>query len=720
MSNPGAPREEASKEQKAVPITSEPRHGQLIVHNGKNYTTIKEGLAYILAPAESRPSAASKSEKSQDAPPQSVFYNPIQQFNRDLSVLAIKVFGQERLPLKKKSRSENKDRRAKKSKKRKRQDVEGGQSLKNGSIEESDSPQEPDPPTEESATLEDQHEDGNNQESHPEGATDKAEQERTPTQFRILDALSATGLRALRYAHEIPFATSITANDLSQEATRAIKLNVQHNKLEDRIQTKTMNALAYMYSGVGMPPGQGVPFKYDVIDLDPYGTAGPFLDAAVQAVGDGGLLCVTCTDSGVFASVGYPEKTYALYGGTPIKGFHSHEGGLRLILHAIASSAARYGLAMEPLLSLSIDFYARVFVKIRRSPQEVKFLAGKTMLVYGCSSGCGAWTTQLLGRNHEHVGKKGGKTIKHSLAQAPSAPQNCEHCGTRTHLGGPMYAGPIHSAPFIRRLLEELATLSPETYGTKPRMEGMLSTALEELSVSDPSPPPDPSTTNPTNPSLQTYNPGELDHHPFYFSYHSISKILHCITPNESAIRGALLHLGYRVTRTHAAPGCIKTDAPWRVIWQVMREWIRQRAPVKEGTLKPTNVGWKILHPEEVRKSAENRSPSREKKVGEAGGVEVEVVFDEELGARKDIGKKLMRYQPNPRPNWGPMNRARSSGKETSPKEAANSAAAAAAATAEAQKPEGEGDTKMGEDGGDKMDVDVEVADGQGGAVGGP
>ena len=35
--------------------------------------------------------------------------------------------------------------------------------------------------------------------------------------------------------------------------------------------------------------------RYDVIDLDPYGTACPFLDSAVQAVTDGGLLCVTCT-----------------------------------------------------------------------------------------------------------------------------------------------------------------------------------------------------------------------------------------------------------------------------------------------------------------------------------------------------------------------------------------------------------------------------------------
>jgi tRNA (guanine26-N2/guanine27-N2)-dimethyltransferase len=62
-----------------------------------------------------------------------------------------------------------------------------------------------------------------------------------------------------------------------------------------------------------------------VVDLDPYGTAAPFLDAAVQCVNDGGkasmkhgvqgmtwpwpgLLCVTCTDLAVLAGTNYPEK----------------------------------------------------------------------------------------------------------------------------------------------------------------------------------------------------------------------------------------------------------------------------------------------------------------------------------------------------------------------------------------------------------------------------
>jgi len=35
-----------------------------------------------------------------------------------------------------------------------------------------------------------------------------------------------------------------------------------------------------------------------------------------------------------------------------------------------------------------------------------------------------------------------------------------------------------------------------------------------------------------------------------------------------------------------------------------------------------------------------------------------EVVFDEKLGMERDA-KRLVRYQINPRENWGPMNRAK-------------------------------------------------------------
>ncbi|KAI5283110.1 RNA methyltransferase tRNA(m5U54)methyltransferase, partial [Ascosphaera aggregata] len=334
-------------------IYSAPAQGQLVSHNGSLYQTVKEGGAFILTPQkqetkeEARGESAGHKGRRSGTRAHTVFYNPIQQFNRDLSVLAIRAFGEHVIAEKKKylekaSRRQN----LKHGVKRKRQDDqnENGQSS-TAEISET------------LGVAEEQDASEAQRSAENAGAGVKS---KTPN-FSILDALSATGLRALRYAKEIPFATRIVANDLSGSAIAAIKLNITHNGVSHIVEPNKGDACSYMYKVAGNEAsGTG---KFDVIDLDPYGTAAPFMGAAVQAVSNGGLLCVTCTDAGVFASNGYPEKAFALYGGMTMKGPHSHEGGLRLILNAIATSAAKYGLAIEPLLSLSVDFYARVFVR---------------------------------------------------------------------------------------------------------------------------------------------------------------------------------------------------------------------------------------------------------------------------------------------------------------------------------------------------------------------
>ncbi|KAF1348641.1 S-adenosyl-L-methionine-dependent methyltransferase [Delphinella strobiligena] len=631
-------------------IDSPPAPGQLIEHNGITYTTIKEGLAHILVPPNARTEQDTKgSKKGEDGAgevQQSVFYNPIQQFNRDLSVLAIKAFGEDVCARRRQKSQQN---RAKRDKKRQTKDRDGDAksvpaSTTNGT----------------SATVEEN--------GHAEVQTN----EYIP-KFRILDALSATGLRALRYAKEITFATSVVSNDMSEAAVASIALNVRHNNLTSKIQPSTGNAIGHMYQAAYATPGSSTEAwaqgKYDVVDLDPYGTAVPFLDAATQCLNDGGMLCVTCTDAGVFASCGYVEKTFSLYGGLPIKGPHSHEAGLRLILYSIATAAGKYGIAIEPLLSLSIDYYARVFVRAKKSPADVKFLSGKTMLVHQCDGGCGAWQTQYLAR---HTAQAGRTNFKHAAAQSTSD-KNCPHCGFKTHVAGPMWGGPIHNPYFIKRILDSLPKADKETYQTTQRIEGMLTSALDELDVLPPTAltVKDTERESPLIPALPHH---AQDPHPFFFIPSNLAKILHCQAPSEAAVKGALRKAGFAATRSHCKPGTIKTQASWEMVWEIMREWVRQKAPIKEGKVREKMSGWKILQEEKTKTAEEEEktkkaeedskkvatSPSRARRGSFVAEdvKKIKIVFDEKLG-KDNPGKKLTRYQVNPRDNWGPMSRAK-------------------------------------------------------------
>lgn len=733
-----------------------------VTYDGKIYNIAREGTAEIL---DLKREADPKSTKNKS---QSVFYNPVQQYNRDLSVLAIRAFGDDLAAIRRarqERRVANLAQGKQRGQKRKRlqadglKDAEEPVAIKNksdeGTVLPNEAVNELNPAAEgpkdqneaplieaggnvqaegqkwpwevhDSAKAGGENMKGNviDGVSGETGVEKGADTRPAQPSFRILDALSATGLRALRYAKEIPMATTITANDLSSSATASIKLNAEHNKLSDKINPTTSDAIEHMHRAAARAAGG--PMNYHVIDLDPYGTAAPFLDAAVRAIVDGGLLCVTCTDAGVFASLGYLEKTYSQYGGLPLKGAHAHEGGLRLILHAIATSAARYGIAIEPLLSLSIDFYARVFVRIHHSPVEVKFLASKTMVVYNCDGGCGAWSIQHLARTREKKAKNGDTFYNFSPALAPSVDTQCEHCGFKTHQAGPMWGGPLHNPHFIQRILDMLPTLDKSIYGTIPRIEGMLSVALDET-LEDPLSSSSPEIS--TGPMLPT-NAGTRAQHPFFFLPSALSRVLHCVSPSDAAIRGALRGLGYRTTRSHTKAGSICTDAPWSVIWEVMREWVRQMSPIKEGVLKKGMAGWAIIKKdranmslihakEELRQALENDNVTdvagfeveveaalyrlcrfegsskvqADARGGKDGGVETQstdnaagageaeavpdaeaedrengprdvhpsklkIVFDEKLG-REPSRKRLVRYQPNPRPDWGPMNKAR-------------------------------------------------------------
>ncbi|ROW14596.1 hypothetical protein VPNG_03280 [Cytospora leucostoma] len=653
-------------------VDSPPAAGQIIYHAGTRYTTIQEGRACILVPETAKEAADQKDPRNKDGPVQSVFYNPIQQFNRDLT----DDVDQSEKVVKPHDGASPQDSKTTAN----AADEQGAtQALSPEVVEaigEVKYAIEQAANNGASAKQEPEAEDVHMQDASADGQTNQPKEsnngqsghhpvKETKPSFTILDALSATGLRAIRYAQEMPFVTNVTSNDLDPGAVESIKLNILHNKLQNKIEVTRGDALGHMYSKIAeqlaltdKEKAQRKCEKYDVIDLDPYGTAANFLDAAVQSVrDDGGLLAITCTDAGVWASNGYPEKAFALYGGIPIKGLHSHEVGLRLILHAISTSAARYGLTIEPLLSLSIDFYARVFVRIRKSPAAVKFAAGKTMIVYNCDSGCGAWTTQLLLKNRQYPNKNGSSTFyKHQMTQGPTADSKCEHCGFRTHLGGPMYAGRLHSPDFVKRILEKLPEADKSVYGTTERIKGMLTTALEEHLEE---------AGTEGKPKSKEEQLAEIEPYPFFFLPQQLARTVHCATPGEDALRGALKGLGYRVTRSHCKPGSIKTDAPWSVLWEVIKEWIKQKAPIKEASIKPGTAGYRILgldakeQPTEPKTDAAGAEGKQEGGDGEKKEEEKRaVIFDEKLGREKSK-EKIVRYQENPRENWGPMTRAK-------------------------------------------------------------
>ncbi|KAM8972509.1 tRNA (guanine(26)-N(2))-dimethyltransferase [Pelodytes ibericus] len=521
-----------------------------VTTEGPGETVIIEGKAKVIYPNANQ-----------------VFYNPVQEFNRDLTCAVVTEFS--RMQLKQKGIDVV---------------VPGEREEQKVVVNLSDVGEEiADPIVESDPTPTARHL-AHVGEPCPEG-------------LRVLEGLAASGLRSIRFAREVPGLQSIIANDFSASAVELIKRNIQFNGVGDLVTASLNDARALMCGR------RDTRDQFDVIDLDPYGSPSMFIDAAVQSVSEGGLLCVTCTDMAVMAG-NSGETCYSKYGAMSLKARFCHEMALRILLHSLDLRANCYQRYIVPLLCVSVDFYIRVFVRVYTGQAKVKMSASKQALVYNCV-GCGTYHLQRMGRAVSH-----GKNMKFSPGTGPPVGMSCEFCHQRHQVGGPLWAESLHDVEFVQRILSALER-NPKRFNTSERIQGMLSMTTEELCDV-----------------------------PLYYTLDNVSSVVRCSTPSLLQFRSALLHAGHRVSLSHACKNAVKTDAPPAVIWDIMRCWEKQN-PVKREKLSETCPAFHIL----------SKEPS------------IQACFD----VREDANPKsrkmgLKRFQENPEANWGPKARAKSGG----------------------------------------------------------
>ena len=382
--------------------------------------------------------------------PSSVFYNPVQEFNRDLTIAIITEFAKDHIKAKEE----------KLNKKLQEKDNVGSDKEVSGIINTDEGVNAD---CTESMEVDDEkklEENGSKLvagKSHENGV-------------RILEGLAASGLRSVRFGLEIPGVKEIVANDFDSHAAKIIEKNIGVNNLEGLVVASEADAALLMYQNKQFAK------RFDVIDLDPYGSAAPFLDSAVQAVQHGGLLCITCTDAAILCG-NFGETCYAKYGSLSLRTPCCHEMAVRIILKSIDSHANRYGRYVVPLLTLSVDFYFRLFLKVYNGPSKAKDSICKTANVYHCS-GCGSFEFQKFGVRHE---AKGG-SFKYTPATGPPITEKCTHCGFKHHIGGPISIASLHDKQFVERIIGSVRE-DPERFSTSKRIEGMLTMVLEELDV---------------------------------------------------------------------------------------------------------------------------------------------------------------------------------------------------------------------------------------------
>ena len=165
------------------------------------------------------------------------------------------------------------------------------------------------------------------------------------------EMLGATGVRGLRLAHETELLGTLLITEREAEAVGVIERNVEELHLP-RVRARPADAR--------VPPPEG-PFDY--VDLDPYGSPLPYLDAMFRSVRLPAVVAVTATDLMVLAGI-VRGACEARYGARPLHGRLAPEGGLRILIATLAREARAHHATLTPLLSYVHDHHVRTYAEL--------------------------------------------------------------------------------------------------------------------------------------------------------------------------------------------------------------------------------------------------------------------------------------------------------------------------------------------------------------------
>jgi tRNA (guanine26-N2/guanine27-N2)-dimethyltransferase len=237
--------------------------------------------------------------------------------------------------------------------------------------------------------------------------------------LRVLDGMSAAGVRSLRYALEAQ-ADFVWANEGNPDLIDRLQQNLaalpEHSYcISDRSLEELLaeRAMAKDY--------------FDLIDLDAFGSPLVFLQGCLRSIRYGGLLYLTSTD-GRSISGQLPEQSLRQWGAWIRSHPAVQEQALRLLLGAVAQQAAMMGLGIEPVFSLYRGQVYRVMVRVLGKQNWQTDRSG----FLGYCHSCGNFQT-LAWRQ---------------LGQAV-----CDCTGRSLSVSGPLWLGPLHSDDWLTAMV---------------------------------------------------------------------------------------------------------------------------------------------------------------------------------------------------------------------------------------------------------------------------
>ncbi|XP_022851933.1 tRNA (guanine(26)-N(2))-dimethyltransferase-like isoform X2 [Olea europaea var. sylvestris] len=274
--------------------------------------------------------------------------------------------------------------------------------------------------------------------------------------LRVLDAMCGCGIRSLRYLAEAD-ADFVMANDANEEYGSVITGNLERagkgygeNKRWVITHSDANRVLTECYLRRDY---------FDFIDIDSFGSDSSFLRSALGAVKLDGLLYLTSTDG--FSSGGHrPLHSLAAYGAYVRPMPYSNEIGLRMLIGGAVREASVLGYHVAPLFSY-YSYHGPIFramLRVRRG----KHPDNRHYSFISYCSRCG-----------------NSYAISWDKLSAIGCSCNANVPGSLI-VSGPLWTGPLHSAPFLTEMLNLAEQWGWTGNGTGKQLEKLLNQMMDE------------------------------------------------------------------------------------------------------------------------------------------------------------------------------------------------------------------------------------------------
>lgn len=333
-------------------------------------------------------------------------------------------------------------------------------------------------------------------------------------EISICDPLTGTGIRSIRFATEIHGVKKIVSGDINARSAKLAAHNVLLNGLQERVTVKHKDANRLL-SDHGAPK-----MRFDIIDIDPFGTPVPYLDSAIRALRNKGLLAATATDMAPLCGV-HIKACLRKYGGKPLRTEYCQELAVRFLAGCIATLAAKHEVGTRVVFSHCSDHYIRVYTEVgygaQKADESVKNL-GYVLHCFNCL-------------HREAAEKPFAKTL-----------EKCPECGAPMEYAGPLWLGKIFDKQFCELMQKENARTAFKNHA---KISKLLSLAKDEADA--------PAT---------------------YHVLDKVSQKLGLPMPSVAAFFQALRNDGFQAVPTHFNSRGVRTNAPALAIQKIMRNLV--------------------------------------------------------------------------------------------------------------------------------------------------